>query len=752
MRRRRALPGPARSSTVEVLPSAADIELSFYENFFFKHGLEPYPAQETAFAHIFAGESVMVTVPTGTGKTMMAKGAIYKALQQGQRAIYTTPLRALTEEKHRELSDDFGADRVGFATGDYRVNPDAPVQVVVAEILWNRIFGDRQHVPADVVVMDEGHYFNDPERGYVWEQSIIALDPRTQLIMLSATVGHADRFCHWVELCRRVPMQLVESRDRRVPLYHEYREAYLVEVVRELAAAGDVPAIVFVFGREACFETARLLKSCRRFTSPEEKDEIDKRCGDVLLGGGVADELRSLLGHGIGVHHAGILPRYKQLVEQLALERLIKFVVCTETISAGINLPAKRAVFPSLRKYIKSKARLVTPAEYHQMSGRAGRPQFDTEGIAIVLAPEAVVQEMRKEISDAKKKGHTIDEEKVRKSCYARARSEAQRNSEVVWDAAVHQQLVRGEPAELQSKTRINAEQILAIGLPDLTAEALPGQDAPGAEPAAAEPAAAEPAAAPTAAAPAAPSPAVPSERPPPWLKLDIVAVVDNLLLAERERRDAHKRLAHVTDNMRALGVVDEHGRQVAGEIIGKLHGLDGLFIHYLLMNHQLDDVDYRELCEFLVDHDIIQRMLNRKLEDKKAEWIRERLREKRREGALVEWQDIEEEYEREFPRQLSKMELIHQEFARQVPHPELHGGKGAKTIWATIEDENIGFLEMVDRHRLAHEEGNLFTYLARVMKVARKIHEATGLEQLAEIERRIRSYLSVVDERMVEE
>jgi len=237
-----ALPAPAPSSTVEALPSAADIELSFYEAFFFQRGLEPYAVQEAAFAHIFAGDSTMVTVPTGTGKTMMAKAAIHKALALGQRAIYTTPLRALTEEKHRELSEDFGADRVGFATGDYKVNPDAPVQVVVAEILWNRIFGDRLHAPADVVVMDEGHYFNDPERGYVWEQSVIALDPRTQLIILSATVGHADRFCHWIEIVRRMPMRLVESRDRRVPLYHEFREAYLVEVVRELAAAGDVSA------------------------------------------------------------------------------------------------------------------------------------------------------------------------------------------------------------------------------------------------------------------------------------------------------------------------------------------------------------------------------------------------------------------------------------------------------------------------------------------------------------------------------
>src|SRR5690606_26450999 len=131
----------------------------FYERFLIARGLEPYPVQERAFEHIFAGDSVMVSVPTGTGKTLLAKAAIHKALALGQTAIYTTPLRALTEEKHRELVDDFGEDRVGFATGDYRVNPDAPVQVVVAEILWNRVIGDRVHAPADVVVMDEGHYF-----------------------------------------------------------------------------------------------------------------------------------------------------------------------------------------------------------------------------------------------------------------------------------------------------------------------------------------------------------------------------------------------------------------------------------------------------------------------------------------------------------------------------------------------------------------------------------------------------------------
>src|SRR5262249_16022526 len=166
-----------------------------------------------------------------------------------------------------ELCEDFGTERVGFATGDYKVNPTAPIQVIVAEILWNRIFGEHAGRPADIVIMDEGHYFNDPERGYVWEQSIIGLDPRTQLVVLSATIGNPEEFCQWVYLTRRIPMELVRSEERKVPLYHEYREIYLIDLVRDLYEGGDIPAIIFTFGREQCFERARLIKSCRRFTS-----------------------------------------------------------------------------------------------------------------------------------------------------------------------------------------------------------------------------------------------------------------------------------------------------------------------------------------------------------------------------------------------------------------------------------------------------------------------------------------------------
>jgi hypothetical protein len=709
------------------VPDAAELELSFYEKFLIGRGLEPYPVQEQAISKIFAGESVLVTVPTGTGKTLMAKAALHAAVGRGERAIYTTPLRALTEEKFRELCADFGEHNVGFATGDYKVNREAPIQVEVAEILWNRIVADKHVSPAEIVVMDEGHYFNDPERGYVWEQSIIGLDPRTQLVVLSATVGHPERFCHWVELTRRVPMALVESRERKVPLVHEYREDMMIDTVRDLAFKGDVPAIVFVFGREQCFEVARLIKSCRRFTTDEEKATIETMCDQALLGSGAAKELKPLLAHGIGVHHAGILPRYKQLVEQLALARLIKFVVSTETIAAGINLPARTVVFPALRKFIKKEPRLVTAAEYHQMAGRAGRPQFDDRGLAITLAPEEIVSELKKELKDAAKKGPD-HEAKIKKSVYNRARSDAQRKGDIVWSPEVHAELVKGEPAELRSKTKITAEQVLAIGLPDLVASTLPG------------------------ATEAAQRMAEAEASLPPSMRLDIVTVIDNLLLGEHERRGLHKTLAQLVANLRAIDVLDEHGKQVGGQMIRELQGMDGLFIYYVLFNHQLEYIELRELVEYLIDHDIIQRHLDRKGEDAKREWMRTKLRELREGNPQVSWEDVEALWEKENPRVLTKVEQIHQELSGKLPHPELHGGKKAKTTWAQLEESGMTFLEFVERHHLEHEEGNLFSYLVRVMNFARKLGQASQLSELDDMAERVQRLLAIVDVRLVDD
>ncbi len=732
-----------------------EVELEFYQKFFIDRGMDPYPVQEEALAHIFRGENVLVTVPTGTGKTLLAKAAIMLALRTGKTAIYTTPLRALTEEKFRELQDDFGPENVGFATGDYKVNSGAPVQVLVAEILWNRIYGDRVNAPADVVIMDEGHYFNDPERGYVWEQSIIGLDPRAQLVVLSATVGTPMSFVQWCYITRRVPMQLVVSYERKVPLMHEWREQYLIEMAKELGSKGEVPAIIFSFSRKQCYEWARLLRSCPRFVTEEERNEIQARMATVLFDEGFGKELAPLLLHGVGIHHAGILPRYRQLVEELTLDRLLKLIVSTETISAGINLPAKRVVFPSLRKYVKSQARILRPAEYHQMAGRAGRPQFDTEGIALTLAPEEVVQEFRKEIRDLKKGGRHVDEEKIKKKYYARAKAEARTKNDVSWDEEVWKKLIEGEPAALYSQTKITAEQILAIGLPDLTVEALPGQAILASQEKVEEASddgarIRQPAAA--AAVLTAPPPLAPLEALPKQAADNIATVIDNLLLADHEKRVAHKRLAMITANLQALGVLDARGAQVKGEMIGKIRGMDGVFIYYALIAAEYTYEEYREMVEYLVDHDVVQRQLDREADEKRRQWILTRMRELRRDNPHVTFEDAEAEYEREFPRVLTKIETVHQQFVAAVPHPELHGGKSPKNVWAKMEDAQLGFLAFVEKFELEKEEGSLFSYLARVMKAAKMIAEVTSIADFAILEGRVRKVLAEIDPRVMDE
>ncbi|MBI5479705.1 MAG: hypothetical protein HY906_12655, partial [Deltaproteobacteria bacterium] len=228
--------------------------------------------------------------------------------------------------------------------------------------------------------------------------------------------------------------------------------------------------------------------------------------------------------------------------------------------------------------------------------------------------------------------------------------------------------------------------------------------------------------------------------------------VIDNLLLDPPRRVQAQKRLAQVTANLRALEVIDERGAQVTGQVIGQLRGIDGLFVYYCLMNRDLTEEDCRELCEYLCDHDVIQKLLLRKELEARREWILARLRERRREQPQTSWEDVEAEYEQQFPRELGPIELLHNEFLGRLPHPELHGGKQAKEIWKTLAAEDVSFMDFVEQHHLAMEEGNLFSYLSRVMKIARALKEATGLSEFGALETLIRQKLAAVDDRVLAE
>ena len=368
---------------------------------------EPYPVQEEALLAWFdSSEGVLVCTPTGTGKTLIAEAAVFEALATGRRVYYTTPLIALCEQKLRDLQDSaerwgYPRDSVGLITGNRRVNPDARVLVVVAEVLLNRLLdpgaegGASDLSDIDAVVMDEFHSFNDPERGMVWELSLGLLPSTTRLLLLSATVGNASTFLGWLRSSHNRRLKLVTSDERRVPLEHHWvGEELLGDQIEEMVKAERTPALVFSFHREGCWSTAESLKG-KRLIDGEQKKALALAVNSYEWGPGGGRKLKPLLMRGVGVHHAGILPKYKRAVEELFCQRLLSVVVCTETLAAGVNLPARSVVLTELLKGPPGKKTVIEPSRAQQMFGRAGRPQFDDRGDVYVLAHEDDVKIVR---------------------------------------------------------------------------------------------------------------------------------------------------------------------------------------------------------------------------------------------------------------------------------------------------------------------------------------------------------------------
>lgn len=367
----------------------------------------PYPVQEEALLTWFTSEQgVLVCAPTGTGKTLIAEASLFEALHSGQKAYYTTPLIALTDQKFREMQAaavrwGFRPDDVGLVTGNRRVNPDARVQVVVAEILLNRLMHREAFDFSDVsaVVMDEFHSFADPERGVVWELSLGLLPKHVRLMLLSATVGNAVDFVLWLQRAHGRRVDLVQGTERRVPLTHLWVPDMLLNEQLEWMASGNdesrrTPALVFCFNRDECWDVAEQLKGKSLLADGQQK-RLAAALEKYDLTTGVGPKLKQILMRGVGVHHAGVLPKYKRVVEELFQQKLLTVVVCTETLAAGINLPARSVVLTSLLKGPPGKKKLIEASAAHQMFGRAGRPQFDSQGFVYVLAHEDDVKILR---------------------------------------------------------------------------------------------------------------------------------------------------------------------------------------------------------------------------------------------------------------------------------------------------------------------------------------------------------------------
>ncbi len=436
----------------DLLPAdpAPDAVFDAFAGWAKEQGLALYPHQEEALIEVVSGANVILSTPTGSGKSLVATGAHFAALADGRRSFYTAPIKALVSEKFFALCAAFGPAQVGMMTGDASVNATAPIICCTAEVLASIALRDGAGADVGQVVMDEFHFYADPDRGWAWQVPIIEL-PRAQFVLMSATLGDVTRF--EADLTRRTgrPTAVVQSAERPVPLTYSYVITPLHETLEELLSTHQAPIYVVHFTQAAALEQAQALMSVN-VCSRAEKDEIAALIGGFRFTAGFGKTLSRLVRHGIGVHHAGMLPKYRRLVETLAQAGLLKVICGTDTLGVGINVPIRTVLFTAMSKYDGSKTRLLQAREFHQIAGRAGRAGFDTTGRVVVQAPEHVVENERllAKAGDDPKKRRKVVRKKPPEGFIA-------------WGQPTFERLVAADPEPLTSSFKVTHAMLLNV-------------------------------------------------------------------------------------------------------------------------------------------------------------------------------------------------------------------------------------------------------------------------------------------------
>jgi superfamily II RNA helicase len=436
----------------DLVPESADPDALYaaFNEWADSQGLALYPHQDEALIEIVSGANVILSTPTGSGKSLVATAAHFAALTAGGRSFYSAPIKALVSEKFFALCDIFGPVNVGMMTGDGSVNAEAPIICCTAEVLANIALRDGSEAAADLVIMDEFHYYADPDRGWAWQVPLIEL-PRAQFLLMSATLGDVSRFEQ--DLTRRTgrPTAVVKSAERPVPLTFRFVLEPLHETIEELLATRQAPIYVVHFTQAAAIEQAQALMSIN-VCSRAEKDAIAEMIGRFRFTAGFGKTLSRLVRHGIGVHHAGMLPRYRRLVETLAQAGLLKVICGTDTLGVGINVPIRTVLMTSLSKFDGSVTRLLQAREFHQIAGRAGRAGFDDSGMVVVQAPEHVIANERAlaKAGDDPKKRRKVVRKKPPPGM-------------VSWGRPTFDRLVAAEPEPLKSSFAVSHAMLLNV-------------------------------------------------------------------------------------------------------------------------------------------------------------------------------------------------------------------------------------------------------------------------------------------------
>ncbi|MEQ3549294.1 DUF3516 domain-containing protein [Pseudonocardia nematodicida] len=428
----------------------ADLVETFADWAFDERGLSLYPAQEEALLELVTGANVILSTPTGSGKSLVAIGAHAASLARGERTFYTAPIKALVSEKFFALVEVFGADKVGMLTGDAAVNEKAPIICCTAEILANLALRTGSGADVGSVVMDEFHFYAEPSRGWAWQVPLVEL-PQAQFLLMSATLGDTAFFRD--DLTRRTGRETAEitSVERPVPLHFRYVVEPLHETITELLGTKEAPVYIVHFTQQAAVERAQALMSVN-VTSKEDKAAIAETIGSFRFTSGFGRTLSRLVRHGIGVHHAGMLPRYRRLVETLAQAGLLKIICGTDTLGVGINVPIRTVLFTALSKYDGRRVRPLKAREFHQIAGRAGRAGYDTVGTVVAQAPEH-------DIENAKALAKAGDDPKKRRKVQRKQPPEGF----VGWSQTSFEKLQQARPEPLTSQFEVTHALLLNV-------------------------------------------------------------------------------------------------------------------------------------------------------------------------------------------------------------------------------------------------------------------------------------------------
>ncbi len=439
----RRLPPPGANISVDEI-------LNRFLGYIEEKGLKLYPAQEESILELLDGKNVILNTPTGSGKSLVATFLHFHGLSHGRRSVYTCPVKALVNEKFLALCKDFGPESVGMATGDATVNRNAPILCCTAEILGNMALREGDKAPIGDVVMDEFHYYSDRERGVAWQVPLLTM-PQTRFLLMSATLGETSFFEKELSRLNKRETAVIRGAQRPVPLEYEYDDMPLEHTVQKLVEEKKVPVYIVHFTQLECADTAQALTS-QNFCTREEKNGIASALEGFKFNSPYGPDLKKFLRHGIGIHHAGLLPKYRVLVEKLAQKGSLKVICGTDTLGVGVNVPIRTVLLTRLSKYNGEKVALLTARDFHQITGRAGRKGFDDQGWVVAQAPEHVIENSRlerKAAGDPKKAKKTVKKKPP--------------EGFVGWSKETFHRLLNSQPEPLVSRFQLSHGMLLNV-------------------------------------------------------------------------------------------------------------------------------------------------------------------------------------------------------------------------------------------------------------------------------------------------